>query len=191
MRCMVLNQDYQLLDIANWTDALHLVLDDKATAIAHYDEVIHSAYNEYQLPAVMVMNYYIRSKKKNKMFSAATKRNVFVRDNFICMYCGIPVTLNSGTLDHVIPTCRGGPNVITNVVCSCKTCNNRKDDKTAEEYYSWVKKTKAMDPENCKLSSPTRSLTEEEKIRVLLKKFKSKERKVWLKCLKDKGISLW
>lgn len=191
MRCMVLNQDYQLLNVASWMDALCLVLEDKATPIAYYDDVVRSSYETFQLPAVMVMNYYIHSKKKNKIFSAASKRNVFVRDGFQCQYCGIPVTMNTGTLDHVIPTCRGGPNTISNVVCSCKACNNRKDNMTAEEYYAWAKKNKSVDPEHCRLKAYPRALTEEEKIRVLLKRFKSKERKVWLKCLKDKGISLW
>ena len=191
MRCMVLNQDFQLLNIANWTEAICLELDNKATPIAYYDDVVHSANDEFQLPAVMVMNYYIRTKKKNRVFSAATKRNVFIRDNFVCQFCGAPVTMNTGTLDHVLPTCRGGANNITNVVCACKPCNNLKDDRTPEEFYSWAKKQQHIDPEHCRLKNHPRVLTEEEKIRVLLKRFKAKERKVWLKCLKDRGINLW
>lgn len=191
MRCMVLNQDYQFLNIANWEESINLVIENKVTAIAHYDTVIRSAYEQFQVPAVAIMNYYVHTKKKKKLFTAPSKRNVFIRDNFQCQYCGVPVTFGSGTIDHVIPTSRGGANTITNVVCCCKSCNNKKDNMTAEEFYSWGKKNWGADPEHCRLSNPPRLLTEEEKIKVLLKKFKSKERKIWLQTLKDKGISLW
>ena len=191
MRCMVLNQDYQFLNIASWMDAICLHIEGKATAIAHYEDFVRSSYEKFQLPAVMVMNYYVRTKKRNRIFTAATKKNIFVRDNFQCQYCGVAVTMGSGTIDHVIPTCRGGPNTITNTVCSCKRCNNRKDNMTAEEYHTWGRKNLGIDSDICALKNQPRTLSEEEKIRVLLKRFKSKERKAWLKCLKDKGISLW
>ena len=195
MRCMVLNQDYQLLNIATWMDAMTLLLEEKAHPLAHYDKMIRSPTDEWQLPAVMVMNYYVRSKKKNRVFSAPSKRNVFTRDDFTCQYCGVQVTMNTGTLDHVQPRSRGGRDAIDNVVCSCKTCNNLKDDRTPEEFYAWAKTAAGRkfisDPEHARLKSEPRALTEEEKIKVLLKKFKGKERRVWVQCLKERGINLW
>ncbi|MEC7685084.1 MAG: HNH endonuclease, partial [Pseudomonadota bacterium] len=35
--------------------------------------------------------------------------------------------------DHVIPTSRGGSDIWTNVVTSCRRCNNRKADRTPEQ----------------------------------------------------------
>ena len=48
-----------------------------------------------------------------------------------CAYCG-----NGGDMDmeHVIPLSRGGGFTKENIVPACKSCNNRKRDKTVEEW---------------------------------------------------------
>lgn len=53
-----------------------------------------------------------------------------------CHYCEIPLTLKTTTKDHLTPTCRGGSNLIDNVVPCCLSCNQRKGTYTEEEY--WV-----------------------------------------------------
>jgi len=57
-----------------------------------------------------------------------SKRNVLIRDNFTCMYCGADIKRYS-TLDHVIPKSKGGKSTFENVVACCITCNNKKDNK--------------------------------------------------------------
>jgi len=59
-----------------------------------------------------------------------TRKAVIKRDEDTCQYCGDKKYL---TIDHVIPTSRGGRNVWDNVVTACKSCNNFKADKTPEE----------------------------------------------------------
>jgi len=57
-----------------------------------------------------------------------TRRNLWLRDNKKCIYCGKPLEYTQATKDHVIPTCKGGKNKWTNLVTACKVCNNTKGD---------------------------------------------------------------
>ena len=54
----------------------------------------------------------------------------FKRDNSECQYCGTKKDL---TLDHVIPSSRGGAHSWLNLVTACKRCNAKKGDYTPEE----------------------------------------------------------
>lgn len=180
MRCMILNQSYEYLNIQSWYESLCLVLEGKAVPIKYYGEndVARSATAQYRLPAVAVMRYNVNTSKRTKLFNIPTKKAVLIRDNFECQYCGVKLTMGSGTRDHVIPTCKGGPNTLTNVVAACKSCNGKKDNKTPEQA-------------GMTLRTKPRALTEEEKLKCLIKSFKSKERGVWLDCLKELGLQLW
>ena len=189
MRCMVLNQDYQLLNIANWNKAFNLVLEGKVTVLESYDQKICSATQSWVMPAVVCLNYFVNAKKKNRVFNSPTKRNIFIRDEYTCQYCGIKVSLTTGTLDHVQPLSRGGPNTIGNIVCACKKCNNNKADMTAKEFENW--QDKRSGDHGFPLKNLPRPLNEDEKLKCVLKSYKSKERVTWLKCLKDHGIELW
>lgn len=60
------------------------------------------------------------------------RKEVFARDNFTCKYCAkIGGILE---VDHVVPLSRGGTNDIENLATSCRNCNRRKRDMTAEEF---------------------------------------------------------
>ena len=59
--------------------------------------------------------------------------NLLEEQNHICYYagdnnpsCQTNLTLDNLVIDHVHPFAKGGMNVISNIVCSCNTCNNRK-----------------------------------------------------------------
>lgn len=60
------------------------------------------------------------------------------RDGWMCAYCGKFLTLDMMTVDHVIPTLRGGPDTLANTVISCRECNASKGDMTAKEYNHWL-----------------------------------------------------
>jgi 5-methylcytosine-specific restriction endonuclease McrA len=82
------------------------------------------------------------------------------------------------TKDHVIPLSKGGNSTFSNLVSCCKACNSYKDNKTPEEI-------------GLKLFKPPRELTNQEKVEVIIKSAKAKERKVWLECLEKNNINLW
>jgi hypothetical protein len=58
---------------------------------------------------------------------------IFERDNYTCHYCGSKVTKENATLDHFVPSSRGGDNSKQNLVTSCLECNSIKSGRTFEE----------------------------------------------------------
>lgn len=66
-------------------------------------------------------------------------RAVHERDRWTCAYCGRHVSKHPAdhwllaTVDHVLPSSRGGATCWTNLVSACLRCNNIKDDRTPEE----------------------------------------------------------
>lgn len=53
-----------------------------------------------------------------------------------CAYCGGEKKLSQ---DHVIPLSRGGGYTKDNIVPACKSCNSKKGDRTADEYFEYLK----------------------------------------------------
>ncbi|MCG8673418.1 MAG: HNH endonuclease [Pseudomonadales bacterium] len=62
-----------------------------------------------------------------------SNRMLFRRDCNICMYCGETFSYEDLTRDHVIPRSRDGGESWTNLVTSCRRCNQRKGNRTPEE----------------------------------------------------------
>ncbi len=46
-----------------------------------------------------------------------------------CFYCGVHMTRQDATVDHVIPIARGGPDVANNYALACSPCNSDKGDR--------------------------------------------------------------
>lgn len=178
-RCMVLNASYEFLAIQErWIDALSLVIQGKATPLEHYTEVVRSARATWQLPAVVVMRYQVKTSRRRRLFDTPSRKVVFIRDGFVCQYCGVRLNMASGTRDHVIPRSRGGQDALTNVVASCMPCNTRKDDRTPDEA-------------GMRLRARPRALSEDEKLQCLLRTVRRAECSTWLECLRRHGIALW
>jgi 5-methylcytosine-specific restriction endonuclease McrA len=62
-----------------------------------------------------------------------TRRNLLLRDQQQCQYCGRRPTLRDLNVDHVRPRSRGGASTWENVVIACRACNLRKGHRTPEE----------------------------------------------------------
>jgi 5-methylcytosine-specific restriction endonuclease McrA len=64
-----------------------------------------------------------------------------------CYYCQKPLKLREASKDHLRPRCRGGSDVIRNIVPSCLVCNQMKAWRTESEFYaarpSFAKKKQA------------------------------------------------
>lgn len=59
---------------------------------------------------------------------------VFARDNWMCRYCGGESGDRRLTVDHIHPQGRGGSDRLDNLATACKTCNDDKGNRTADEY---------------------------------------------------------
>jgi len=79
------------------------------------------------LPLVIKLKEYVPIPYNGVVF---TRKNIFLRDNYTCQYCGKNGNL---TIDHVVPRSRGGDDAWENVVACCVRCNNRKGDRIPEE----------------------------------------------------------
>jgi 5-methylcytosine-specific restriction endonuclease McrA len=178
-RCVVLNASYEFLHVTkSWFDSIKLVTRGKARSLTDYEDSVKSECMEVRIPAVVVLNKFVRTPKKIHYFNAATKRNVLIRDGFACMYCGKKLTMNSVTKDHIQPTSRGGKDVLSNVVASCIECNGFKANRTPEEA-------------GMRLRSQPRALTEIEKMELLVKTHKSIERNTWRSCFEEHALTLF
>lgn len=68
-----------------------------------------------------------------------SRRNVYSRDGYRCMYCGrsqeylLKMNMGGLELDHIIPRTQGGRNTWENLVAACRRCNGRKGGRTPEE----------------------------------------------------------
>lgn len=57
------------------------------------------------------------------------RRTLIQRDGNICQLCWEPMEVKDMTLDHIIPSSRGGSDDITNLQLAHNWCNNEKGDK--------------------------------------------------------------
>jgi len=62
------------------------------------------------------------------------RRQVFIRDRFICHYCGMPLSPRTGQVDHVVPVAEGGADEAENLVSACGNCNRGKSSKSIAEW---------------------------------------------------------
>jgi 5-methylcytosine-specific restriction endonuclease McrA len=125
---LVLNSNYEPLNVCNLRRAIVLVLNGKAEVLEEYDLMIPSATAVFDAPSVIRLVYMIkRPYPRVKLY----RREVFIRDNFTCQYCGIRT--KELTLDHVVPRSKGGPHTWENLVSACRQCNHRKGGKMLEE----------------------------------------------------------
>lgn len=122
---LVLNQNYEPLNVCSIRRAITLVIGDKAEILERYPDVLHSARRAFALPSVIRLLSFIRRPRPRIKMS---RREVFIRDRYTCQYCGRHG--HELTIDHVIPRSRGGLHEWTNVVACCRTCNHRKGNKS-------------------------------------------------------------
>jgi 5-methylcytosine-specific restriction endonuclease McrA len=125
---LVLNQNYEPLNVCNVRRAFVLVDRGKAEIIENGRGYIRAATVAYEIPSVIRLVYLIRRPRPQ---GRLTRRDVFLRDKFKCQYCGQHT--RDLTLDHVLPRHRGGGHDWVNVVAACKGCNHRKAGRTPEE----------------------------------------------------------
>ena len=125
---LVLNQNYEPLNVCNVRRALVLVLGGKAEILEQNAEVVSTPRAVYVVPSVIRLQYFIRRPRPRVKLS---RREIFIRDNHTCQYCG----RRGGdlTVDHVIPRSRGGLHTWENVVAACRPCNHRKGGKSIAE----------------------------------------------------------
>ena len=111
------------LSVIDWQEAIRYMVLDKVEVLSWYDDwIVHSANWKTRVPAVVMLKEYQKPKSTMRL----SKRNVFLRDEYICQYCGVEVTDSTATLDHVHPASLGGKTTWENSATACKPCNFKK-----------------------------------------------------------------
>lgn len=142
-RCLLLNGDYSPLTIISWKRALILYTkyEDKSNKgieiIDFYKSDFIQCTNDKKLPipAVAKTKKFFRLKDQQATFS---RKNIFLRDNHTCQYCGNKFDSKFLTYDHVIPksmlkNSKVSPTCWTNIVTACGSCNRKKGNRTPKQ----------------------------------------------------------
>ena len=125
---LVLNQNYEPLNLCSKRRAVVLVLNERAQIMEDGLGTFHSAASNFPIPSVIRLFHLVRRPIPIRRLS---RREVFLRDGYTCQYCGL--TTKDLTLDHVVPRVRGGTHVWDNIVSACPNCNHRKAGRTPKE----------------------------------------------------------
>lgn len=127
-RVLVLNQNYEPLNVTSWQRAVTLLYLGKATTVQPDGKVLHSCTKSLRMPSVVRLNYHVRRPLPEVKIS---RSSIMARDGYTCQYCGKKA--KNLTLDHIIPKERGGGHTWENLVACCIECNNKKGNKTLED----------------------------------------------------------
>ena len=125
---LVLNQNYEPLNVCNARRAFVLVDRGKAEVLENNSGCLHSPTHTFRLPSVIRLVYLI---KRPRPQVRLTRKEIFSRDHYTCQYCGKHT--HDLTLDHVVPRNKGGQHIWENLVSACKPCNHHKAGKMPNE----------------------------------------------------------
>jgi 5-methylcytosine-specific restriction endonuclease McrA len=127
-QALVLNQNYEPLNVCGVKRAFVLVFGDKADLLETGNEEIRGVERSFPTPSVIRLRHQVRRPLPRIRL---TRREVFARDRQRCQYCGLERL--DLTLDHVIPRHHGGTHEWENIVTACQACNHRKGGRTPRE----------------------------------------------------------
>jgi 5-methylcytosine-specific restriction endonuclease McrA len=125
---LVLNANFEPLNVCTTRRAIGMMLDGKAALIANGRGTIRAVSTSFPLPSVIQLQHMVHRPRPHIKL---TRHEIFRRDNYSCQYCGRKTpTL---TIDHVIPRHLGGEHSWTNVVTACASCNHQKGGRRLTE----------------------------------------------------------
>lgn len=75
---------------------------------------------------------------ERRKFTAYEKETVYERYNGHCAICGRPVSPKRMTISHKTPLSKGGTNGMENLLLSCWSCSQAKQNLSMEEFYQKI-----------------------------------------------------
>jgi 5-methylcytosine-specific restriction endonuclease McrA len=127
-RVLLLNSSYEPMKVLSWQKALILWFQDKVEVIEYSKAFARSSLSSFQIPSVIRLKRYIKPRHYSHV--RFCRENVYIRDRHTCQYCSEKLHPKLLTLDHVVPVSKNGPTTWTNVVTACRSCNQRKGNRT-------------------------------------------------------------
>jgi 5-methylcytosine-specific restriction endonuclease McrA len=142
---LVLNRYFQPVQITNVRRAFVLLYGGSAVAVEGGELYDFPAWRELpagERPGLAVVGgqlrvprvlHLLRYDRTPRTLVRLSRRNLMLRDDFQCQYCGRRPPLRDLNIDHIVPRSRGGADSWDNLVTACRSCNLRKGSRTPEE----------------------------------------------------------
>ncbi len=125
---LVLNANFEPINICDFRRAFGLILTEKATLVSNGRGYINSINQQFPIPSVIRLQKMIHRPRAQVHL---TRKEIFRRDHHTCQYCGNQAS--TLTVDHVIPKRLGGEFSWENLVTACSVCNHRKGGRTVQD----------------------------------------------------------
>jgi 5-methylcytosine-specific restriction endonuclease McrA len=125
---LVLNANFEPINVCSTRRAMGLILHGKASLVMNGRGEVHTVSAAFPRPSIIRLEKMVR---RPRLTVHLTKREVLRRDDFTCQYCGQRASYL--TIDHVIPRRLGGNHSWQNLVAACPACNHRKGGRTTEQ----------------------------------------------------------
>ncbi|WP_390622519.1 HNH endonuclease [Candidatus Laterigemmans baculatus] len=123
---MLERDQFTSYDFADWREVSQL----NATSKQIGEDYIQAVGFELQAPRIIRLTRFDRLPVQTVRFN---RKNLFIRDEHTCQYCGQQKPTAQLSLDHVVPRSHGGRTTWENIVCCCLRCNNRKGGRTPQQ----------------------------------------------------------
>ena len=130
MAVLLLNASLQPLNVISHRRLVVLLSKERVAFLDEEAQVrAMAALQGRRLPEDVVIVRLLRNIHVPRRVLRPNRRNLLLRDDSTCQYCGVVSVPSDLTVDHVIPVSRGGAaGSWENVVIACKRCNWRKAD---------------------------------------------------------------
>lgn len=120
------------VSFVTWQRAVNIYFQNRAVVVSEdADRVLRSPSFEMGMPRVIKLRNHVSRRLRLKV--PMTRRNIAIRDNSECQYCGSVLETSEYTIDHVLPRAQGGTSYWQNICLSCVPCNKRKANRTPQE----------------------------------------------------------
>ena len=132
-KTLVLSTGFEPLAEIPWQQAMKMWCAGRVEVVDEYrNQAIRTVSNRFQLPAVVrFISQVFRRHLKPQI--RLTRRNLYLRDQGQCQYCGAQLSLKNFTLDHIHPRSKHGGHSWENLVVSCRPCNRKKANKSLKQ----------------------------------------------------------
>ena len=136
---LLLNASYVPLKSITIRDAVDLMMRGVVDAVDGVAARLRTPGMVFEVPSVLRLRYYVNVPQRGAVWS---RRGILNRDGYVCVYCGIEagdkrkgqiVKRTDFTVDHLMPSSRGGENTWGNTACACYWGNHRKANRTPHE----------------------------------------------------------
>jgi 5-methylcytosine-specific restriction endonuclease McrA len=128
MAVLLLNASMQPLNVISHRRLIILLSKERVAFLDERSEIeAAAALSGRRLPEGVVVVRLLRTIHVPRRLLRPNRRNLLLRDDHTCQYCGFVGPAAELTVDHIVPMSRGGSgDRWDNLVIACKRCNWRK-----------------------------------------------------------------